>query len=258
MKLRFSFISVFFLMLVVIIYFIANLGGVINAPRSGETRLHFLGILGGGLILLSACGYLLKRLPLSSGGSQLLSFFHIQIGMVGFVLASIHVSGRFGKLPLLVFLALLGLVLTGIYGRFFANLLPRHPYAQNFQAFQFPASKKSRSRLNTLLEQKQHILNTIAPLSIEGLFSLQLQHWLRNPIYTWRYYLLDKQENSLARSQYRFREENNYLLQSHWRTLHLIMLILTLLGLITHITVTLFFPDIASRGSEVYWWHIGD
>ncbi|MBI4504500.1 MAG: hypothetical protein HY691_03110 [Chloroflexi bacterium] len=227
-----------------------------EAVRPGSALGQSLGIVAGLLFLAAAAFSPAKRIRGLLHYPPIWMDAHILVGGLAALLAFVHAAGRVTRAPGWILLAIVGLLLLGIYGRLVALRLHYRGFATP-AAFQ-PASPDAAAALSTLVAQKRALVAQLAPAAAEGTFSLSPAHWLRHPALAWRFQLLAWVEE---RQVYQRRGLEGGLalwLRRNWRLVHMSFALLTLLGIAAHVVVTLFFADYAAAAAgepDVYWWH---
>ena len=217
----------------------------------GSAALYVTGVLGASLLLLPMGFVLAKRT--GRGGSPPAWFVaHVIGGTVGAVLIAIHSAGFLRRPPALLFLALIALVVLGVWGR--VRLAPR--IAATFatrQASFTPANAADRQRFAAIIARKRALLSRLDPGANEGTFSLTLAHWLRAPRLSQDYAKLVREENRLIGAR-----ASVGLEQAWWRPLHLAIAYLFVLGLLVHVVTVTFFAGYVAEGGPITWWHVTD
>lgn len=223
--------------------------------RPGGGGLYVVGIGGAVLFAISLSHFLAKRLPAPTGMKSLWKELHVICGSLGVAVVSIHPDGSLGKLPVLVLLAALGVLVTGLYGRLISSQQVPLRLGRNLSAFA-PAREESMAPLWALINAKRSLVSALSEGAVEGEYSLSLGDWLRHPILSLRYQRLSLREEGLVRAAAGMSLGLPSLLQRYWRLAHLVFVGLLILGLLAHVIVVLFFAGYAAGGQEVYWWHL--
>lgn len=181
---------------------------------------------------------------------------HIVLGGLAAWLAFAHAAGRFTRAPGWILLAIVGLMLLGVYGRLVALRLHYRGFATP-AAFE-PAVAGTAPGLAELASRKRALVDRLDPGAVEGTFSLTLGHWMRHPLLAWRFQRLALAEERLVYERRGLEGGLAFWLRRNWRLVHMSLAALALLGIAAHTVVTLFFADYAAATAgepEVYWWH---
>src|SRR5262249_26991379 len=123
---------------------------------------------------------------------------HIVLGVSGAGVALAHSRLVVTHPPILVLLAFLGLLATGLYGRLIASrrLAPTFGRAGN----PFRPATRLPDTLRTLIDRKRRLLPSIDPSAREGTFAPALTHWAAHPFRVARYYALSLEERRRMRA----------------------------------------------------------
>lgn len=181
---------------------------------------------------------------------------HIIVGGLAALLAFVHAAGRFTRAPGWILLAIVGLLLLGLYGRLVALRLHYRGFATP-AAFQ-PAAPDAAAPLAQLAARKRALVARLAPDASEGTFSLALADWLRHPRLAWRFQRLAWEEERLVYARRGLEGGLALWLRRNWRLAHMTLAVLTLVGIAAHVVVTLFFAAYAAATAgepDIYWWH---
>jgi hypothetical protein len=229
----------------------------LNRPglsRPGDPLGQSLGIAGSLLMLFGLSYPLVKRTRLSGLKMRWMDL-HIILGAIGAALVTLHMAGRFGKPPALLWLAVVGLVLLGVYGRLMAARFVHAQFVSNPYAF-LPSRPEATAPLHALVGEKEALLAHLEPGAREAVFTLAPRHWLGRPLLAARYQALTWREERLVRAQPDRRRGAHHLLQRWWRVAHIALAFAVLVGLLAHVVTVLFFAGYAAEGGEIYWWHL--
>lgn len=215
----------------------------------GSPRLYLIGVAGSGLLLVSVFFVMAKRTGV--GGSPPVWFAaHIVTATFGAVLVSIHSAGRLRYAPALLLLALLGLIVLGVWARVRLSRRISTTFATKHQSFA-PVKGGYRHRLLAVIRRKEQLLRRLDPAAREGTFSLTLGHWVKRPIRAFSYARLVFKETRILGTR-----SAVSLSQAYWRMIHIALAALFVVGLIGHVIVVTFFAGYVSGGGEIYWWHL--
>ena len=223
----------------------------------GAPPLYLFSIVGSLFALGAMFYFLTTRTTAFSGLKQPWVDRHIIFGFLAIAISFTHAAGHMTKAPVMMLLAMVGLLVTGVFGRLFTGRLVALRFAQNTQVFA-PIPEESSAPIQAIIEKKGSLLSALSSDTPEGEFSLTLSHWLHHPLTALQYRNLIQKENKLVQAQ---RETDGWffpLLQRYWRPLHQVLALLLLIGLLAHGVTFTFFADYVSGsiGQETYWWHI--
>ncbi len=215
----------------------------------GSPELYLTGVLGASLLLVSMVFVVVKR---SGQGSLAPAWFvaHIVCGTLGTVLVLVHSAGYLRRPPALLLLALLGLIVLGVWARVRLSGRMAATFATKERGFA-PAGRESRAALAAVIERKRALLASLDPAAQEATFSPALVHWLRSPRGSLRYARLIRHENRLMGTR-----ASVGLEQAWWRPLHLALAYLFVLGLVIHVITVTFFAGYVADGGPITWWHL--
>jgi hypothetical protein len=223
--------------------------------RPGAPVGQTLGFIAGILMVASLLYLPAKRGDALAMPNRRLVLVHVLVGSVGAALALAHSRLVVTRPPILVLVAFLGLLGTGLYGRIVASQRMGSTFGRGGHPFR-PGGRHP-DELRVFVERKEALLARFDPGSREATFALSLRHWARHPLLATRYYALSLVERQrmreLAAAGYR---ERMGVLERLWRVGHLVLAWLAILGLVAHVVTTLFFAGFAAGGREVYWWHV--
>jgi len=215
----------------------------------GSPELYLAGVLGALLLLVSMVFVVVKR---SGHGRLAPAWFiaHIVCGSLGTVLVLVHSAGFLRRPPALLFLALLGLIVLGVWARVRLSAQMAATFATKQRGFA-PVGPESRAALAAVIERKRALLASLDPAAQEGTFSPTLVHWMRSPRASLRYARLVREENGLIGTR-----ASVGLQQAWWRPLHLALAYVFVLGLVTHVITVTFFAGYVAGGEPITWWHL--
>jgi hypothetical protein len=223
--------------------------------RPGAPVGQTLGVLAACLMLATLLYLPAKRSDILTVANRRLVLAHIVLGVAGAGVAVAHSRLVVTHPPILVLLAFLGLLATGVYGRVIASRRLGPSFGRGGSPFQ-PVAGPPES-LRAMLERKQRVLARLHPGADEGTFSLALVDWALQPLRAVRYYALSLEERrrmrGVAAAGY---QSEMSALERWWRIGHLVLAWLVVLGLLAHVVTTLFFAQWAAGEREVYWWHL--
>lgn len=215
----------------------------------GSPVLYLIGALGACLLLVSMAFVLAKRT--GRGGPPPAWFVaHVVASSLGTVLVAIHSAGYLRRPPALLFLALLGLILLGVWGRVWLSRRISATFGTKHGHFAALAEDK-RAKLSVLIARKVEILRALDPGAAEGTFSLTLAHWLRRPRLSARYARLVREESGLIGTRAMVPAQ-----QAYWRAAHLALAYTFVAGLVIHVVTVTFFAGYVADGGEITWWHL--
>jgi hypothetical protein len=223
--------------------------------RPGAPVGQTIGIVAAALMILSLMYLPAKRSDALSVPNRRLVVVHVTLGVVGAAVALAHSRLVVTQPPILVLLAYLGLLGTGLYGRVVASQRLGPGFGRGGHPFQPGAP--APVELQALARRKRALLARLDPAALEATFTLRLGHFGRRPLRAARYYVLSLVERqrmrALAAAGYR---ERVGALERLWRLGHLLLAWLAVGGLLAHVATTLFFAQFAAGAGEVYWWHL--
>jgi hypothetical protein len=225
-------------------------------PRPGAPVGQTLGVIAAALMIATLLYLPAKRSDVLTAPNRRLVLWHVVVGMTGAGVALAHSRLVVDHPPILVLLAFLGLLATGLYGRIIASRRLGPTFGRGGNPFR-PAAARPDG-LGDLVERKRRLLAVLEPAAREGTFALVLSHWASQPLRAVRYYALAVEERRRMRAvgASGYRDEVSAL-ERWWRIGHLILAWLAVIGLIAHVVTTLFFAQWAAGQREVYWWHLG-
>ena len=248
-----------------VVFLVALVGGFAYAAatsrvfpydaRPGAPVGQVLGVIAGCLMIAS-----LLYLPAKRGGAlttpnRRLVLIHVLVGSVGAGVALAHSRLVVNQPPILVLLAFLGLLGTGLYGRLVGSQRMGPTFGRGGNPFR--PGEGTPEELRAFIEKKRALLARLDPGAREATFTLSLTHWGRHPFRATRYYALSLLERrrmrGLAPAGY---QERMSFFERSWRVGHLVVAWLAILGLLAHVVTTLFFAEFAAGGREIYWWHL--
>ena len=247
--------------LVLIILCLIYLGGALEwlqlDLRPGSRLGQSIGIIAG-LILLGTLYYVPFRrsdntVQVKSKGQN----WHALVGTSGTALAVIHSHAALREWSTLVLLAILGLLVTGLYGRVVAPLRVGVGFGRSAIPYSNVARPDAKNaEVDRLIQAKRTLLKSIAANEKESEFVLRWQHWSCHPLITLQFYRLVLAERRLLAKDPLSASEEIPALERFWRRLHLLLAILFLIGLLAHVITTVFFAGYVADGREIYWWHV--
>lgn len=224
-------------------------------PRPGAPVGQTLGLIAAALMIATLLYLPAKRSDVLSAPNRRLVLWHIVLGLTGAGVALAHSRLVVVHPPILVLLAFLGLLATGLYGRIIASQRLGPTFGRGGSPFR-PAIARPDG-LGDLIERKRRLLAALEPAAGEGTFALALSHWASQPLRSARYYALALEERRRMRAlDAAGYQEEMAALERWWRIGHLILAWLAVIGLVAHVVTTLFFAQWAAGQREVYWWHL--
>lgn len=217
--------------------------------RPGTALMQSIAIGGALLLLVPFLFSISKRGGLSQVPNKLF-ILHVGASIMGSLLVAGHAVASLDGPPLMLLAALVLLMITGAFGRVYANRI----FAASFAMKPAPFAAHDeiiKTAIKNLIEAKRGVLKRLDPAAKEALFSVTLGHWIKRPILSLTYVRLARRESALVRSRHSLPRRGAY-----WRPLHLLLAWLFLAGMITHIVVVTFFAGYVADGGEIYWWHV--
>ncbi|MCY3824330.1 MAG: hypothetical protein OXG62_10735 [Nitrospinae bacterium] len=215
----------------------------------GSPTLYLFGVAGTILLCVSVVFVITKRT--GTGGSPLGWFSaHVVTATLGTVLVTIHSGGFLRYAPALLLVALLFLVILGVWARVRLSKDMAATFATRDESFSPPRSE-DREQLARLIEEKESLLSRLEPGASEGTFSPMLKHWFLKPGVTLAYARLIGRENKLLGVR-----SSVSTAQAYWRLVHIVLAFAFVLGMLGHVITVTFFAGYVSGGGEIYWWHL--
>ena len=217
--------------------------------RPGTPLLQAFAIAGAVLLLVPFAFVLMKR----TGASPIPNRWfigHVVAALAGVILVVMHSGGQLLKLPSTMLYALAGLVVSGVIARLRLSHKMASTLGTKVAAFRSPDPALQKV-LRGLIGRKSAILAVLEPAAREATFSVNLVHFLRNPILAWSYALLARRESRLIGA----RGSVNPM-QAWWRPVHLALAALFLSALLVHVVTVTFFAGYVAGGRPITWWHI--
>lgn len=217
----------------------------------GSATLYVTGVAGALLLLVSVVFVFVKR---TGGGRAAPAWFiaHVVCSTLGTVLVVIHSAGYLRRPPALLFLALLALIMLGVRARLRLSRRMAATFATKQRAF-FRSIPVDRDEIARVIAQKRALLANLDAQAREATFSPTLAHWMREPLATWRYARLAREEARLIGARASVGAE-----QAWWRPLHLALAAVFVIGLIVHVITVTFFAGYVAHDGPITWWHITD
>jgi len=211
--------------------------------------LQSLAIVGSLLLLTSLAFVAVKRS--GRGGSPVAWFSaHILASTLGAVLVFVHASGKFGGPPALLLLALIGLVILGVWARVGLARRMANTFGTKRRGFE-ATTPETRSQLEAVLKEKRELLQRLDPAANEATFSVTLAHLLRAPTRALAYQRLTATEGRLIGKRASVGRT-----QAYWRVVHQLLAWGFVVGLAIHVVTVTFFAGYVAEGREIYWWHV--
>lgn len=241
------------LMLAAIAFLVAYFSILALLPAAWQTPgsppLYVLGIIGAVLLLVSMVFVGVKR---SGHGGAPPAWFaaHVVAAILGMVLVAMHSAGALDQPPALMFLALLGLSVVGVWARTRVSSQMAATFGSKYQNFG-AIDAEQREQLHTIIARKTALLAQLAPGASEGTFSLQAIHWCSRPLLAFPYARLVRQENRLIGSRRALPP-----VQAYWRWVHIVLGLFFVLGLLCHVFTVTFMADYVAAGREITWPHV--
>jgi len=239
------------IVLVLVVYFMVlpALPPVMRTP--GSPVLYVVGAVGAALLLISMVFVLVKRS--GHGGSPPAWFIaHVVGASLGTVLIAIHSAGYLRRPPALLFLALAGLIVLGVWGRVWLSRRISGTFGTKHGHFA-ALGEDSRSALRDVIARKVALLRTLDPAANEGTFSVTLSHWLRHPVLAARYAALARRESRIIGTRAMVSPQ-----QAYWRAAHLALAYTFVAGLFIHVITVTFFAGYVADGGAITWWHLAE
>ncbi|NNC99544.1 MAG: hypothetical protein HKN85_05135 [Gammaproteobacteria bacterium] len=236
------------------------LGGADLLPwdtRPGSPIGQSMGIVAG-VVLLAILYYVpVRRADDASIAKPTAQTWHSVAGIIGTTLAILHSRAALREWSTLVLLTIIGLLVSGIYGRVVAPLRVGSTFGRSAIPYRaVDNGKPAGNESNKLIQAKRNLLKTLAPEGREGEFVLRWHHWKRNPRTALAYYRLVVAERRLLSGNPMSASNKIAPWERYWRRIHLWFAILFIVGLLAHIVTAVFFAGYVADGREIYWWHL--
>ncbi len=217
----------------------------------GSAPLYLTGVCGALLLLVSMVFVAMKR---GGHGDSAPAWFiaHVVCATLGTVLVAIHSAGYLRRPPALLFLALLGLIVLGVWARVRLSARMAATFSTKMRGFA-PVAHGNRPALAAVIERKRTLLAALDPAAREATFSPTLAHWLRAPVATVRYNRLAQEEMRMIGARASVGAE-----QAYWRPLHMALAALFVIGLLAHVVTVTFFAGYVAGGHPITWWHLAE
>jgi quinol-cytochrome oxidoreductase complex cytochrome b subunit len=223
--------------------------------RAGSPVGQSIGIFAG-IILLATLFYVpLRRSDPAKLAKPSAQTWHALTGIIGTTLAVLHSHAALREWSTLVLLAILGLLITGLYGRLIAPLRVGSAFGRSAVPYANTA-QTNMNESNDLIQKKQTLLKSLAADSREEEFVLRWCHWKQNPRQALNYYRLVLAERRLLTNNPYSASANISVLERCWRRLHLLLAVFFIVGIFAHVFTTVFFASYVADGRDVYWWHL--
>jgi hypothetical protein len=227
---------------------------------------HFLGIAGGLFLLFTLSYSLPKRSEL---GWKLAVDRHILLGIFAVALALLHTL-RINRPPVLLSGALLTLLVLGFLGRTISSRVPRNFLQPAVFSLSLGGEEQEiREVLWRIKEERKGLIEALRGGFQEHEYSThRLALWWKSPLTTLRGFRLQREERrgletireSLLKRYRQTHTEPRVLnsrapaqgfdpLTGWWRPLHILLAYLVVLGLLAHVSVVFFFPQVAQWGT---------
>ena len=223
--------------------------------KAGSPELYLTGVLGAALLLVSMVFVFVKR---GGGGDQAPFWYvaHILCASIGAVLIAVHGAGNLSRPPALLYLAIIALMVLGIWARLRGAARVSATFAEKHKSFAAAATgteQPDREALRHLIDEKIATLENLDAAANEATFSVRPVHWFCHPFLALRYHRLARQEQSMLGTR-----KAVPATQAYWRALHMALAYLFVLGIVIHvITVTFFAGYVADYDlNAITWWHL--
>lgn len=220
--------------------------------RAGSPQLYLTGVLGAVLLCVSMLFAAVKR----GGGGDLapgLYVAHVIAAYAGTVLVAVHGTGHLSRPPALLYLAIVALIVSGIWARLVISRRMAATFAEKHRSFAATVTDIDRDRLRSLIAEKQALLVALDAAADEGTFSLRPEHWRGHPIAAWRYARLVAEEQALLGVR-----RGVPMVQGYWWFLHRAIAFVFVAGIVIHVITVTFFAGYVADGGTITWWHLMD
>ena len=199
----------------------------------GSPILQGVATAGAGLLLVPLAFAIAKRSGRAQAGAGWVSL-HALSALAGTVLVVIHTAGQWTEPPALLLLALVGLMVLGVWARSRGAVHMANTFGTKPTGFALPRTDL-REQLVSILSRKRAVLAQIDPGADEARFSPRAAHWCRHPQLVWRYTTLARNEATLIGNR-----RSVGFAQAWWRPLHLALAAAFMAGLGLHVIVVTF------------------
>ena len=219
----------------------------LESQQPGSPFLQSAAIIGTILLALSFCSVLAKRAgkPGKKGFKA-----HVWLASIGTILVIAHSGSSAVTIPGVLLVLLLFITTLGLWIRL---ILPRqmsNTFGTKLAGFSTP-DEIIRTELKNLIQEKQVLLKKIDPIAKEAIFSIGLRNWVNTPVLAYRYQKAVDKENHLIGTH-----KSVSRIQAYSRSLHRILSLFFLCGLIIHILIVTFFAGYVANGRTIYWWFL--
>jgi hypothetical protein len=241
------------LVLAAVVFLIAYFAVLKLLPTAWQTPgsppLYILGIIGAALLLVSMLFVGVKHSG-HGGSPPAWLAAHVVAAILGMVLVAVHSTGALKEPPALMFLALLGLSVAGVWARTRVARQMSATFGTRYHNFGAVDAAR-RERLREIIASKTDLLARLAPHASEGTFSLQAMHWLGKPLLAFPYARLVREENRLIGGR-----RTLPAIQAYWRWVHIVLGLMFVLGLLCHVVTVTFMADYVAAGQPIIWPHV--
>lgn len=215
----------------------------------GSLPLYLCGLIGAACLLVSIVFVMVKRT--GRGGAPPAWFSaHVVSAIIGLTLVAIHSGGSLNRPPALMFLALIGLSVVGVWARTRVSSQMSATFGTRYRNFGVIDANR-RARLRQIILEKQELLSQLDPGASEGTFSLMGMHWWRQPGLAFPYARLVREENRLIGGRRALP-----WVQAYWRWVHIVLGIVFVVGLASHVVTVTFFADYVAQRQKITWPHV--
>ena len=215
----------------------------------GSPELYLTGVAGALLLLLPVAFVLAKRGGRSRAPRAWFNA-HVVCSVLGAVLIVIHSGGFLRRPPALLLLAIVALALLGVWARLRGSRQMSATFSTKQPSFARP-DPIARERLRELIARKRALLERLDPAAQEGMFSVTLSHFARQPRLAYAYQRLARAESRLLGTRRAVGAA-----QAWWRPLHMAIAWIFVLGVLIHVLTVTFFAGYVADGGVITWWHL--
>ena len=217
----------------------------------GSSELYLVGVAGSIMILVPFLFSLGKRLGFLAS-PPVWFVAHVLCGFGGIGLLFIHSGGSLTQSPAILLACVTFLVLQGSWARIRVSKTMSSIFGSKYQAF-IQDLNIDRTALAELIMRKVKLLRTLDVSADEALFSPNLRHWIKSPRNTFIYLRLAQEEQHIVNAHANIKPTQKY-----WRTMHILVAYLFLLGLFTHIVIVTFFARNVAGDEPIHWWYLSE
>ena len=213
----------------------------------GGPLLQSAAIIGSILLILSCLFIMGKRFG-RNGKNGFKG--HVWLASIGAILVIVHSGFSILSIPGILLILLLVITLLGLWGRLILSQKMMNTFGSKLAAFS-TTNETKKTELARIIQHKRELLKEIDPTADEAIFSIQAKNWIKTPLLCYQYQQTVEKENHLLETR-----KSVSFGQAYYRSLHRLLSIAFLFGLLLHVITTTFFAGYVADGRSIYWWHI--